>query len=1286
MIRAASRRLSPLLLLAAALVAMTTLPLLNPPGAHGQGQNEPASVAYIKVTREPDPGIGCTTLVHYEDWLPRGNPCRIPIDGRLAYGIDDVIQMTVTFTLPVVVTGTPQLNLTIGDSTKAADYKSHEQKEVVFEYRVVQGDYDHDGIAVADDATLLLNGGTITTERNGRDADLYLNYSGRELRARNRHMVDTITPRLLNVSIDRPSPIVQWTGNYRAGDEIIINLEFDEPIYFSRLPTIPSATLTHASVGVLFGENESRTWEYHDTGSMDNSVVSFKYTVQKGDVDADGLSLPANAIYLNGGVIRDGGGNQPSLNHPAVEGDNRPVDGNRSIVPVVESLAITSDPGDDDTYRLGDDIEVTATFTRNVMPVRGVHSRRNNGVSEQRIELDIGGQARTARISGNDGRKVRFNYMVQPDDMDDNGISVKANSLSWRGTIYEVEGESNEPYWDSTEPDWDRLVFLFRDIPDAYGDVNAVISHDAISDDDGHMVDGAPNAPATGVPTISGTAQVGQTLTVDTSGISDADGLDNVSYRYTWISKDVNGHPHVSVSAKDATYTLTNAHLGHTVLVNVSFTDDAGHSEKLDSSPTAWVGGAPNALATGVPTISGTAQVGQTLTVDTSGISDADGLDNVSYRYMWSSNDGNGHTYAWVCPLCANFTLTNAHLGHTVKVNVSFTDDVGHSERLTSDATAAVAGPVNNPPMVSKAIPDSTIVNEIGTHGVPLSSMFRDADGDELAITASSSDESVATVSVSADYSTLTVTAKSRGTATITVTASDGYGGSVKDSFTVKVKAAPVVASAIADATMVEVSSKELALSTVFSDADGDTLTFTVSSTDQDAVAVYEFHGTLTVLAIAGSKETITVTAQDSDGNRVSDAFTVTVVAPPNNAPAVSSAIADAIIVNESGTQTVSLTGVFYDADADDLTVTASSSDESVATVSVASDQTRLTVTAQARGTATITVTAADGNSGTVDDTFTVRVKAAPVVASAIDDVSELEVDATHEVSMSGVFSDADGDRVTVTEASSSDSAIAAVSAAIDGSTAAITAVTVTGKSEGTAIITVTAQDSDGNTVSDAFDVTVNAPAAQQQRAVELPGPVVGLELAATHDSVSVSWSAPESGDAPDGYIVNIKRQGGGDGETRRPGAGKTSLTFRDLNSGSTYEVWVRAQNEAGKGERVKASITLPSVLPGPVTGLEVVATGDGVTVSWSAPETGGAPDGYIVHIRPEGGAEGSGRTKTPKAKKTKVSFENLESGQTYQVWVRAQNPAGKGERVHASITLPEAEAPPENGDGQKGQ
>ena len=94
--------------------------------------------------------------------------------------------------------------------------------------------------------------------------------------------------------------------------------------------------------------------------------------------------------------------------------------------------------------------------------------------------------------------------------------------------------------------------------------------------------------------------------------------------------------------------------------------------------------------------------------------------------------------------------------------------------------------------------------------------------------------------------------------------------------------------------------------------------------------------------------------------------------------------------------------------------------------------------------------------------------------------------------------------------------------------------------------------------------------------------------------------------------------------------------------------------------------------LPGPVTALELTGTHNKVTVSWQPPEVGEAPTRYIVHLRPEGGRTGSGKTKNPKAKKSQVTFKKLKPGSTYNVWVRAQNQSGKGERVHATITLPE--------------
>ena len=93
--------------------------------------------------------------------------------------------------------------------------------------------------------------------------------------------------------------------------------------------------------------------------------------------------------------------------------------------------------------------------------------------------------------------------------------------------------------------------------------------------------------------------------------------------------------------------------------------------------------------------------------------------------------------------------------------------------------------------------------------------------------------------------------------------------------------------------------------------------------------------------------------------------------------------------------------------------------------------------------------------------------------------------------------------------------------------------------------------------------------------------------------------------------------------------------------------------------------------IPGPVLNLEWTAKPKRLTLSWDAPESGGAPTGYIVHLKAEGGKKGSGKTKRPNADKTSVTFKKLEAGQTYKVWVRAKNDGGKGERVHATITLP---------------
>ena len=68
----------------------------------------------------------------------------------------------------------------------------------------------------------------------------------------------------------------------------------------------------------------------------------------------------------------------------------------------------------------------------------------------------------------------------------------------------------------------------------------------------------------------------------------------------------------------------------------------------------------------------------------------------------------------------------------------------------------------------------------------------------------------------------------------------------------------------------------------MFSDADGDSLTYSAETSDSAVAEAFLFQGTLTVAALADGSATITVTAEDSDGNTVSDTFDVSVVGPPS--------------------------------------------------------------------------------------------------------------------------------------------------------------------------------------------------------------------------------------------------------------------------------------------------------------------------------------------------------------------------------------------------------------------
>ena len=223
----------------------------------------------------------------------------------------------------------------------------------------------------------------------------------------------------------------------------------------------------------------------------------------------------------------------------------------------------------------------------------------------------------------------------------------------------------------------------------------------------------ADNEPASGTPVVHGTAQVGETLWADAAGIEDGNGLERVQFRYQWVSGDASADTDIA-GATNSGYTLMAADEGKTIKVKVAFTDRGGYSETRTSAATDAVEAAPqpDSPATGQPTITGTVQVGEMLTVDIGGIADDDGLENATFSYQWVANDGGADTDISGAT-DATYPLAADDEGKTIKVRVTVTDDADNEETLTSTATAVVAGP--EPPAMPTGLSAAAVSHDTVT-------------------------------------------------------------------------------------------------------------------------------------------------------------------------------------------------------------------------------------------------------------------------------------------------------------------------------------------------------------------------------------------------------------------------------------------------------------------------------------------------------------------------------------------------------------------------------------------
>ena len=329
---------------------------------------------------------------------------------RHTYGLGELIGVDVEFSKDVTVTGSPQLGLTIGDRTRQAVYDegNSDSRILFFRYDAQVSDRDTDGIGIAANA-IDLNGGTIMAKADGATAAVLTH---RALAADSNRKVDgrtVLVPEVTSISFNN-APLSGDT--YGLGEKIELAIAFNASV------TVTGRT----ELGLLIGAETKQAVYYAGSGSR---TLLFRYMVQEGDRDTDGISVPEDAISPGRGqtiVATANSETRAFLRTHAVAADpERKVDGSRVAVPAVSSISFNNNPRNRHTYRFGEEIEVAIAFNVSVM-VEG----------KPKVGLTIGNRTRQAVYDENKSDKstLVFFYSVDAGDVDTDGISIAANALA----------------------------------------------------------------------------------------------------------------------------------------------------------------------------------------------------------------------------------------------------------------------------------------------------------------------------------------------------------------------------------------------------------------------------------------------------------------------------------------------------------------------------------------------------------------------------------------------------------------------------------------------------------------------------------------------------------------------------------------------------------------------------------------------------------------------------------------------------------------------------------------
>ena len=329
----------------------------------------------------------------------------INVPANATYVAGQNLDFTVNFDESVTVNtagGTPQLAVTIGATTRQATYQSGSGTgALLFRYPVQTGDSDIDGIAID---SLSVNGGTLR-DNAGNNATLTLNSVG----STSSVLIDAAAPSTTSVTVPA-------NATYIAGQNLDFTVNFDESVTVNTLGGAPQLAIT---IGATTRQ------AVYVSGSGSSSLL-FRYTVQSGEKDSDGIAI--GSLVANGGTVRDAAGNNATLTLNSVGSTSSVlVD---AAAPSTTSVTVPANA----TYIAGQNLDFTVNFDEIVTV--------NTAGGTPQLAITVGATTRQAMyVSGSESGSLLFRYTVQSGEKDSDGIAI-GSLVANGGTVRDAAGNN----------------------------------------------------------------------------------------------------------------------------------------------------------------------------------------------------------------------------------------------------------------------------------------------------------------------------------------------------------------------------------------------------------------------------------------------------------------------------------------------------------------------------------------------------------------------------------------------------------------------------------------------------------------------------------------------------------------------------------------------------------------------------------------------------------------------------------------------------------------------------